>query len=184
MRRSQRLATLASGSALGAMLFAGPALAQPVLGQSEAALRQMRHEQQLAASPGLPAQRGAATEADRATAGPSDPRAWVAEAQRATRRNRTGEAAELLERAETRLLTRVVPPSGDADQPMRSPAVERLGAARAALHAHDRAGALREMDLALAALHATPRDDMATGADTGTAPMPPASGGGGASGNR
>jgi hypothetical protein len=171
MRRTQLLTALASGTALGAMLFTGPAFAQPAPGSGDDSLRQMRREQQLAASPGLPAWRDAATEADRLTAGPSDPSAWITQAQAATRRNRTGEAAELLERAETRLLTRVVPPARDADQPMRSPAVERLAAARAALQSRDRAGALREMDLALAALSAMPRDDMATGADTNMAPM-------------
>jgi hypothetical protein len=171
MRRTHRLTTLASGTALGTLLFVGPALSQPAPGQGDASLRQMRQEQQLAASPGLPAQRGAVTEADRLTAGPSNPSAWVAEAQEATRRNRTGAATELLERAETRLLTRVVPPAGDAERPMRSPAVERLSAARAALQARDRAGALREMDLALAALASMPSDDMATGTGTGMAPM-------------
>ncbi|MFC7539960.1 hypothetical protein ACFQU2_11555 [Siccirubricoccus deserti] len=77
----------------------------------------------------------------------------------------------MLERAETRLLTRVVPPARDAERPMRSPAVERLSAARAALQARDRTAALREMDLALAALASMPRDDMATGSGTSMAPM-------------
>jgi hypothetical protein len=153
------------------MLLAAPALAQPSPGHSEDALRQMRNEQQLVASHGQPARHGAATEADRRTAGPSDPIAWVIQAQAATRRNRASEATELLERAETRLLTRVVPPAGDAEQPMHSPAVERLGAARAALHSHDRAAALREMDLALAAMRAMPGDDMGTGTGTRTVPM-------------
>ncbi|MFC7539959.1 hypothetical protein ACFQU2_11550 [Siccirubricoccus deserti] len=94
MRRTHRLTTLASGTALGALLFAGPALSQAASGGGDMSLRQMRQEQQLAASPGLPGQRGAATEADRLTAGPSDPSGWVAQAQEATRRNRPGEAAE------------------------------------------------------------------------------------------
>jgi hypothetical protein len=143
MRRTQLLTSLASGTALGALLLAAPVLAQPAPGQGEEAMRQMRHEQH-AASPGLPTWRSAATQADRVTTGPSDPSAWITQAQEATRRNRTDEAAELL---------------------------ERLGAARTALQSRDRAGALREMDLALAALRAMPDDGVATGASTGMMPM-------------
>jgi hypothetical protein len=137
-------------TALGAVLLTTPVLAH-------------------AAGEGVPQQRHAAAAIDRSAAG-GDPTSWVEQAQDALRRNRTGEAMELLERAETRLLTRSTAASM-ADQPMQGPAIEHISAARAALGTRDRRGAAREAEQALAALRNMPRDDMMTGADAGRMPM-------------
>lgn len=145
MRRTEILAT-----ALGAVLLTTPVLVH-------------------AAGDGVPRQRHAAAAIDRSAAG-GDPSAWVEQAQDALRRNRAGEANELLERAETRLLTRSTP-SGMAGQPMQGPAIEHISAARSALGTQDRRGAAREAEQALVALRSMPRSDMMVGAEAGTAPM-------------
>jgi len=69
---------------------------------------------------------------------------------------REGEALEALERAESRALVRSVRPSL-AERPSRQPQVERIAAARAALAAGERMGALQLIDAALAAEAAEPR---------------------------
>ncbi len=68
----------------------------------------------------------------------SSPRAFLEAAQRALTLGRTGEAQEALERAESRLLDRSVPPSR-ADAPSAQPVVAEVGDARRALAAGDRA---------------------------------------------
>ncbi len=68
----------------------------------------------------------------------SSPRAFLEAAQRALTLGRTGEAQEALERAESRLLDRSVPPS-HADAPSAQPVVAEVGEARRALAAGDRA---------------------------------------------
>ncbi len=68
----------------------------------------------------------------------SSPRAFLEAAQRALTLGRTGEAQEALERAESRLLDRSVPPSR-ADAPSAQPMVAEVGDARRALAAGDRA---------------------------------------------
>jgi hypothetical protein len=70
----------------------------------------------------------------------SSPRQFLEAAQRALTLGRTGEAQEALERAESRLLDRTVPPSR-ADQPSQQPVVSQVGDARRALAAGDRAQA-------------------------------------------
>ena len=78
------------------------------------------------------------------------PRAFLEAARRALEAGRTGEAQGALERAETRLLSVSAAPvqasSSDGQQ-----AVLAIGAARRALAAHDRRGAIRAIDDALAA---------------------------------
>ena len=62
---------------------------------------------------------------------------------------RTGQAQQALEMAETRALDRSVA-QGQADTPSHSALVARIGAARRALGAGDRAQALHRIDAALA----------------------------------
>jgi hypothetical protein len=72
------------------------------------------------------------------------PESYVSAAQQALRRNRTGEAQEALERAETRVLE-----LHQADQG-RIPMMDTLEQARQALGRHDTAGARRILDQAVA----------------------------------
>ena len=161
-------AQLLSAAALGAALIALPALAQ----RDNGAIEEMRREQANPNTPWVPQQRRAAAEAD--AMGRQDASRWLAEADQALRRGRLGEANELLERAETRLLTRGTL-AGLADRPMQDPVVDRIAEARRALTARDRSGALGAIGGAQTALSAMPRDDMAAGSGAG---MAPAQGGG------
>ncbi len=88
----------------------------------------------------------------------------VQQASVALRAGRTAQARDLLEQSETRLLTRSTP-ADQAGQPMQGPVLDRLAAARAAIQARDRAGALREMDQALTGLRMA-RSDATSGAAT------------------
>ena len=78
------------------------------------------------------------------------PLSFLEAARRALAGARTGEAQEALERAETRLLNSAAQPVLAA--PSMAPA---LANTRAARQAHDRAGAAREIDAAIAALSAS-----------------------------
>jgi hypothetical protein len=87
--------------------------------------------------------------------GPSLPadeprRAFLEAARRALEAGRIEEAREALERAETRLLNAPTAPV-QASSPERQDAVLAIGEARRALAAHDRQGAIRAIDDALAA---------------------------------
>ena len=87
--------------------------------------------------------------------GPSLPadeprRAFLEAARRALEAGRIEEAREALERAETRLLNAPAAPV-QASSPDSEHAVLAIGAARHALAAHDRQGAIRAIDDALAA---------------------------------
>ncbi len=81
----------------------------------------------------------------------ASPRSFLESAQRAITLGRTGEAQEALERAESRLLDRSVPPSR-AGQPSPQPLVATVGDARRALVSGDRAGAQRLIGEALRGL--------------------------------
>ena len=164
MTRTQLL----SAAALGAVLVAAPAMAQ----QSGSAIEEMRREQASPGTPWVPMQNRIAAEAD--AMGRQDAGRWLRDAEQALRRGRLGEAYELLERAETRLLTRSTLASM-ADRPYHGPVVDHIGAARRAVLRRDREEALRAVSAAQSALAAMPRDDMASGAD---ASMAPAQGGG------
>jgi hypothetical protein len=81
------------------------------------------------------------------------PLSFLEAARQALARARTGEAQEALERAETRLLDGTAQPVLAA--PSMVPALASTRAARQALANHDRAGAAREIDAAIAALSAS-----------------------------
>ncbi|MBX9701263.1 MAG: hypothetical protein K2X74_17645, partial [Acetobacteraceae bacterium] len=156
---------LLSAAALGAAMMAGPALAQP-----GGAINEMRREQ---AGPGpswVPEQNRLAAEAD--SMGRQEASRWLGQAEEALRRGRMGEANELLERAETRLLTRSTP-APMADQPYQGPVVDRIAAARRALMERDRSGASQSIAAARSIL--TNGADIAAGSGGG---MAPAQGGG------
>lgn len=76
------------------------------------------------------------------------PSAYLAAANRALARHQTGAAQEALERAETRLLDRSVPP-GQANMPARDPRLAQISAARRALASNDLAGARRSIQEAM-----------------------------------
>jgi hypothetical protein len=81
------------------------------------------------------------------------PLSFLEAARRALAGAHTGKAQEALERAETRLLDNTAQPVLAA--PSMAPALANTRAARQALAAHDRAGAAREIDAAIAALSAS-----------------------------
>lgn len=115
-----------------------------------------------------------------------DPATLLRLAESALRSGRLGEATELLERAEARLLTRSELAS-EADRPAVGGAVGELAAARDAIGRRDGAGAAGLVASALSRLErgepssvtALPATPPATPPATGApAPMPPAAGGG------
>ncbi len=79
----------------------------------------------------------------------SDPAAFLRAARAALATGRTGEAQQALEMAETRMLDRSTP-LFQTNDPSRNPIVQRTGAARRALGAGDRSGAMADIDAALA----------------------------------
>jgi len=92
----------------------------------------------------------------------ASPESYVQAAQQALRRNRTGEAQEALERAETRVLE-----MHQADQG-RIPMMDTLEQARQALGRHDVAGARRILDQASFAQNGA---NQPAGGYSGTGPM-------------
>ena len=76
------------------------------------------------------------------------PRAFLEAARRALAANRTGEAQEAMERAESRALSRSVAPAR-ADQPSRQSLVSQIAEARGALSSGDRSRAIRIVEEAL-----------------------------------
>lgn len=68
------------------------------------------------------------------------PEGYLMAASQALRDNRTGEAQQALEMAETRMLTRSIPVSA-AGQPARDPRIQAVSQALQALGRHDLAGA-------------------------------------------
>ncbi len=156
--------------AVGVALLALPALAQSM---PQAAPRPAVAQETLAGQRGPMAAGSAEREAAAADRGIAvqGPAAWLKEAQDALRRGRLAEASELMERAETRVLSRATP-APLADQPMQGPMLEHSAAARAALVARDRAGAMQQLDLAMAAA----RDMGASGSDAGALPAQGGSG--------
>jgi hypothetical protein len=153
MRRIHLLSTV-----LGTMLLATPALAQ------RDAMSEMRPGDS-SATPWVPRQDRNAAMADGVSGGPE---ALLRQAQEALRRNRPGEATELLERAETRVLSRSTMANGE--EPMRGGLVQHTAAARAALMRRDREGAMREIDMAMNDRMGAAGGSM-TGGDSGMRPM-------------
>ncbi len=120
---------------------AGPAFAAPLdLRASNVAPADARS----AVAPALPVP---------AVALSAPPLSFLEAARQALAGARTGEAQEALERAETRLLDGTTQTVSAA--PSMVPAVASIRAARQALAVHDRAGAAREIDAAIAALGAS-----------------------------
>lgn len=76
------------------------------------------------------------------------PAAFLDAARRAIAANRTGEAQEALERAESRALDRAVKPSA-AGTPSGQPLVKQIAHARQLLSAGDRAGAVKVIEKAM-----------------------------------
>lgn len=135
-----------------ACLLVTPAMAQTVLAQTESGARPGNvigtgqslplSDKASNATPGDTASTIAPRLPTPSAGDDSSPRGFLQAADRAITLGRTGEAQEALERAESRLLDRVVAPSR-AGTPSGQPEVAALGQARQALAAGDRAGAQR-----------------------------------------
>ena len=140
-------------AALLAMMAATAAL--PALAQApDAAVRERQMQRLNPALPAVPAQDRDAAQAD--DSGVDNARGLLAEARALLVRRRNGAAMEMMERAETRLLTNSVLAS-QADQPQSSGALSHIAAARRLAGQSDSTGALGELDRAVAALPATRR---------------------------
>lgn len=74
---------------------------------------------------------------------------YLRQAQSALQRNRTGEAQEALERAETRALDRASSQGGGSGQPANTPMIQQIRDARMALGHNDRQRALQLVDSAM-----------------------------------
>ncbi len=85
------------------------------------------------------------------------PAAFIDAAVRALAAGRTGEAQEAMERAESRALDRSVRPS-KAGEPSQQALIQQIAAARQALSAGDRLGAVRLLEQAAKTPQATQRD--------------------------
>lgn len=155
-------------STLGLALLAAPALAQSgpatMSGSQPSAEGGMMHQRHHGMQSERRAERRAMREESR-----QDAAGLVEEASEALRRGRTAQANELLEQSETRLLTRSIP-ADRAGQPMRSPAIDSLAAARSAIQSRDRAGAQAQMQQAIAILRRE-GPGMGSGADSSSMPM-------------
>lgn len=149
MRRALLAAALLAPAA--ALAHHGERHAPPnAVAQADPAIRELQRQRaNPEVPPGVQAQR---REAEAADALDADGAAELLRAAHtALRARRTGQANELLERAESRLLTRgtLAVRAGDA---VRGGPVGHVAAARAALLKNDRDAAMREVDAALAAL--------------------------------
>ncbi|MFL1463717.1 hypothetical protein ACI6QG_16030 [Roseococcus sp. DSY-14] len=119
-------------------------------GRPDAAIEELnRQRARPEVPPGVQAQRREAQDADAAAA--DDAAAQLRAAHAAIRARRAGQANELLERAESRLLTRSTLATRAGEAVQGGP-VARIAAARAALLKGDRDAALAAVDEALAAL--------------------------------
>ncbi len=146
-------------TALGTALLLGA----PAAMAQRSTMDEMNRERANPAVPATPLQNRNAADADQM--GFDSPSKWLQQASDALRRNRNGQAMELLERAETRLLSRSTP-AGMADQPAQGPMVSHISAARQALANRDRAGAQQQIDQAMA-MAGRMDGGMTSGADAG-----------------
>lgn len=103
------------------------------------------------------------------------PASFLEAARAALAGGRTGEAQEALERAETRLLDRSVN-SGETQRPDGQGAVVEIGIARSSLALHDRAGAARAIDAAIAAFTQSPVPPLAQRTPAAPTPIAPLAG--------
>jgi len=161
-----RTATLLAATVMAAMLSL-PAFGQTArtlhgTGRPDGTVMEMQQERRTPGIPAVPRQNRSAAEAD--TVAPADrvPAQWIRQAQHQLRANRYGLANELLERAETRLLSRVSLAT-EAGIPLASDAVRHLAAARAALLANDLETARSATAMALAAVGGAPMADDISG---------------------
>ncbi len=99
--------------------------------------------------PYVPQQNRVASAADALDGEAADARQYLMQARQAVQERRLGLANEMLERAETRRLTRSTLAS-EADMPMQSVWLQHVSAARAAVLRRDTADAMRQIDQALA----------------------------------
>ena len=132
------------------LLLAGLLLAAtPALAQKDTIGEVQREQQRSAGEPSVPLQNRDAAVADAME--DTNARGWLERAEVALRARQDGVALEALERAESRLLTRSMP-ADRADIPAQGPLVRHVSAARQALVARDRAGALAQIRTALGLL--------------------------------
>jgi len=155
MRRIHLLSTV-----LGTVLLASPALAQ------RDSMSDMNRG--MGSSSSVPMQNRSAGMAD--DMGANSATQWFKEAQDALRRGQTSQASEMLERAETRLLSRSL--MGSGEQASQGPVVRHSAAARQALMQRDRSTAMREIDMAMNAS----RDMQGGGMSQSSSAMPQSSG--------
>ncbi|MCX8134904.1 MAG: hypothetical protein N3D18_13190 [Roseococcus sp.] len=139
---------------LGTLLLAAPALAHHgerhppanALAQADSIQELQRQRARPETPPGVQAQRRDAEAAD--ALGEDGARRLLVAAREAVQGRRLGQANELLERAEARMLTRGTAPAR-AGEPLRAGPIGHAAAAREALLRRDAAAALREIDAAL-----------------------------------
>jgi hypothetical protein len=127
MRRITLLATTAT-------LLSLPVFAQTMPRAADPAVQEMQRERMSPRTPSVPQQNRLRDQAD--AEGVQRPMRWVREAREAVNAGRLGQANELIERAETRILTRGTY-TAQADMPMQDPTLTRLNAARAAIQRQD-----------------------------------------------
>lgn len=162
MRRLSLLATAAT-------LLSLPAFAQSAYRSPDPAIQEMQREQTSPRMPYVPQQNRLRDQAD--AEGMQRPAQWVRQARQAVASGRLGQANELVERAETRILTRSTLAS-QAGAPMQDPALTRLSAAREALARQDRAGARHALDGALAVMTGSEVQSMGDADETETPVRP------------
>jgi hypothetical protein len=149
-------------SAVAVVAIAGPAFAQTSPPADSQAVTGARPGNEIGTGNSLPTSSNASninrtdTRADIAPSLPippigenANPSQYLAAAQNALRRNRTGEAQEALERAETRLLDRSTAPDS-AGMPDQGPMIQQISDARMALAKGDKAGAMKVIQDAMA----------------------------------
>jgi hypothetical protein len=142
-----------------ALLMPGAALAHhgephpPVFAQADSIQELQRQRARPEVPPGVQAQRRDAEAAD--AIGDEGAARQLTAAREAVQARRYGQANELLERAESRLLTRSTLPAR-AGEPVQGGPIRHVSAARGALLQRDPAKALSEINTALSMLP-TPR---------------------------
>lgn len=141
----------------GLAVAGGLALAAPVLGQApspaprgDAAVEEIQRQRGTdPAVPAVPHQNRAAEAADARDGGWATTRDWLVQAQAAVGGGDLGVANEMLERAETRMLSRSEE-SAQAVLPMYDRRLRHITMAREAVLRRDREEAMRQIGLALA----------------------------------
>jgi hypothetical protein len=147
------------GAALALLLPVGAARAHhgephpPAFAQADSIQELLRQRARPEVPPGVQAQRRDAEAAD--AIGDETAAQLLTSARQAVQARRYGQANELVERAESRMLTRSTLPAR-AGEPLRAGPIRHVAAAREALIARDAPKAVSEIDTALSMLP-TPR---------------------------